>query len=388
MPSTNVSRIGLALQTAKGSRAANVQWWLDVTGGRMRPAPNVEQRSTTGLGVDVGEQFVSMLSSSGDPAFLLMRKTAPLIYYGLLGAKAHAQLGTAWSSGQTYTLGQLIKPTAGGKLFEVTTAGSGGTTEPTWASATTIGQTVPSSPAGAVYTYRQSTDMYEHTITPANDKPYFTVWVELGDSLYEVYQDVKFTGGNLEFPGGGDLALSTGLQGLAFERLTASPSGGTPVYDTGYEPFRRPGSVLKIGGTQDTSIASGNINIDWGQNLVQTDGIYPSYNEPGGRNITFGVESVWSTVARYAQINYGDPVGVTPLGTIFETDLDFKFGPDYGPQIRFIMQRAKFLEANANPDPAANPLMLSIAGGAGRVSAGSIIEVRVRNSQAGTVYAP
>lgn len=381
MPPTNVGRLGIAIQSAKGTRSSTVLYWIDLTGGGMRPTPNIETRAETGAGRDVGDQFISQMLFSGDPSFLLRRKVAALWYYATLGTKAVTQLGTIWSSGQTYTTGQLIRPVAGGKLFEVTTPGTSGTTEPAFAGVTTVGQTINSTGGVAVYTLRQLTNYYEHLLTPANDQPYCTLWLELGDSLYLVCQDVKITQANLEFAGGGDLAVAGALQGLQWERLAASPGGGT--YETGYAPFRRPGSVLKLGGVQDTTIASGNLNVEAGVNTIQTDNIYPDYVEPGARTIAFGLEAAWVSVARWAQVYTGTAAGTQPGLDLFESTMDLKFGPDYGPQIVYTLQRALYTEANPNgPDPAANPLMLSIAGGAGRVSSGNILEVRVRNDVA------
>ena len=123
MPASNVARIGIGLQTAKGVEATAPLYWLNLTGGGMRPTPETEQRSETGLGRDVGATFIRVLSAAGDPSFLLTS-----------GQRRASLLRGPWRQGcyrlrhaldfsaSTYTLGQVIRG-VDGKIYEVTTAG-------------------------------------------------------------------------------------------------------------------------------------------------------------------------------------------------------------------------------------------------------------------------
>lgn len=325
MPASNVARIGIALQSAKGVAAAAPQFWLNMTSGGMRPTPETEQRSETGLGRDPGDTYIRVLSASGDPSFLLRPKTAPLLYYCVLGAKA------------------------------VTGAA----------------------------------DPFTHTITPANDQPWVTVFKELGDSIYERFTDCKFTQANLEFAAGGDLALSCTVMGLAFKRLT--PAEGAAAAATGVHdqavPFRVPGAVYTVGGSEDDTLMSGNFNIEAGQTARQTNKITYSYLEPSGRSITFGWEGVYKDVARYAQIFYGGPAGVDPSETVFEAALSFQFGPFAGSTagtkaIKLEMARALFTGGAPDPDPGGDPLNISPSGAAGRPASGPIATVTIKNDVA------
>jgi hypothetical protein len=376
MPASNVAQLGIGLQSAKGTRSTAPLFWLNLTGGRIRLAPETEQRSETGLGRDVGATYIRVLAGNGDPSFLLRPKTAPLLYYLLYGAKAAANVGTLWLTGQTYTLGQIIR-TSANKVFEVTTAGTGGTVEPT---ATTIGSTVNATGGVAVYTLRSNTALTQHTITPANDQPWCTVWFRMGDTLYEVLQDAKFTGGNLEWAPGGDLALSCSIVGLGMERLTSDPGGGTQDLD---EPFRVPGAVYTIGASPDNTLTSGNFNVEANQTPIQTNDIVYSYLEAGTRAISFGYEGVWTSVARYAQVYYGGAAGTIPAKTLFTTDVAFQFGtPGYGPLCKFEIQKAIFTEAGTDPNPDGSPMMISVAGAADRPAAGQISQATFINDVA------
>jgi|SRR5215204_341321 len=384
MPAANVARIGIGIQAVKGTPSTAPAYWLNLTGGGMRPAPETEQRSETGLGRDVGATYVRVLSASGDPAFLLRPKTAGLIYYATLGAKTAATLGTIWSSGQTYTINQLIRPTTGGGLFEVTTAGTSGTTEPVWTGAATVGATINATAGTAVFTRRQLATVTEtlHTLTPANDQPYLTVWKELGDSIYERFVDCKMTAANMEFAAGGDLAVSSTLLGLDFSRLASSP--GTGLHDQDV-PIRVPGAVYTLGGSADNSLASGNINIEAGQNTVQTNTSTYSYIEPGQRAITFGYEGVYTDVSRYAKTYYGGAAGTVPSLSVWTETMVLQFGPNYGPFIRYTIDTALFYEATSDPDPGGAPMMLSVAGAADRPPVNPILKVEVANDVASYV---
>lgn len=163
MPASNQYQIGIALQSAKGQVVTSPQYWLDVTGGDIGPNPEVERRSETGLGVDVGEQYIRVLSGGGDANVILRPSTAPLLFYGLLGAKA------------------------------------------------VTGASAP----------------YTHTITAASVKPFFTVFKSMGGTLYEKYSDCHFTGGNVQWSPGGDVTMDLTILALAFNRSTVAYTGGT-----------------------------------------------------------------------------------------------------------------------------------------------------------------
>lgn len=392
MPSTNISRVGLAPQTLKGTEATAPIMWVNLTGGNMGINPEIETRSETGAGVDVGDRYIRVLAGGGDPSFLLRPLSAPLFYYSVLGARATAATGTAWSASLVTTLGQVVKQstyvaspatftaaTANTQnVFEVTTAGTMAATEPVWP--TTVGASITSGTATLI---NRGPGGQRHTITPANTKPFFTVWFELADSLFLIFKDCKFTSMNMEFAAGGDLAVSTGLISGGYRRVAATVGGG--YYDQVYAPLRVPGAVYNIAASPDQTLASGNFNIDSAVNPVQTDQVTYSYLEDGQREITFGYEGVYTDVQRYAQVYMGSSSGLTPSSTIYEAAMDWTFG-NGGQKIKYTMQRALFTEAGASPDPGANPLMLSVGGAAGRVTTGNISQVEIDNAAPAALY--
>ena len=213
-----------------------------------------------------------------------------------------------------------------------------------------------------------------HTITPANDQPWFTVWKEQGDAIYERYEDCKITTCNIEFTAGGDIAASLNIFGLDFTRLDAcgrAVAAAAGVHDQAV-PFRVPGAKYTIAGADDKTLASGNFNIEATQNPIQTTEISYSYLIPGQRAITFGYEGVFTDVSRYAQVYYGAPAGTDPTLTVFEAPISLQWGKDGVPtagdkRIKLTMTRALFTEAAPSMDPGGAPMMISVAG-AGRAT--------------------
>jgi hypothetical protein len=186
----------------------------------------------------------------------------------------------------------------------------------------------------------------------------------------------------MEFAAGGDLTCSTNILGLDFERLASSPGGG--VHDQ-EEPYRVPGAVYTVGGVADDAIASGSFNIEAQQTAIQTNKSVYSYLEPSTRTIGFAYERVYTDVQAYAKVYYGGPAGLKPSLQVWENTLELRYGPAYGPYVKYITPRAKYTEAGSDPDPGGAPMMLSTVGYADRPDSGPISTVEVCNNVASYV---
>jgi hypothetical protein len=259
-----------------------------------------------------------MLGSDGPATVLLRPSTAPLLLYGLLGAKA--------------------------------VSGSG---------------------------------PYSHVITTANTKPYFTMWRSAYGQLWERFRDCKLSGGNITWEAGGDVSLEITATGLEFERLTSAPVGGT--YNATEIPFRVPAYVATIGGSPQTNITGGNINLESTIEQIQTNSVYPSYVEETGRNITFSWNEVWESVANYAKPVYGAAAGTTPTQTPYEAPGGFGFSfphPTAGYSLLLEAQKAQFFPAQPTVGTDADAVRLPIAGKVARPSSGSIFTATIANGVA------
>src|SRR5215207_6497960 len=104
MPASNAFRLHLGLQSAKGTPATFGATWFTlengITGADLGVNADVETRSTMGLGRLQGDQYIRTLSARGGFNVLMQPKSAGLLLYGVLGAKAVA----ASAPGYTHTL--------------------------------------------------------------------------------------------------------------------------------------------------------------------------------------------------------------------------------------------------------------------------------------------
>lgn len=314
MPASNVFQLGFALQSAKGAAASAPQYLVDVTDADLGPNFEIEEREETGLGRDVGDNYIKVLSAEGSASIICRPKTSALFLYGVLGAKA------------------------------VTGAA----------------------------------DPYTHTLTPAADQPWFTVWRTLGGSIHEKFVDCKITNMEFEWEAGGDLTCSMDIMGLNFTRLASMDAGG--VYEQG-QPLRVPGMEYLLETVANDAITGGSLTIDAAQEGLQTTGVTYAYLEPSKREITASYDEVYQAVSRYAKVVYGGAAGTTPSTTIYEGAVQFTFG-NYttGPALRFAIPRFQFSEIEATPDSGGDPLITPVSGKAARPVSGSIITATVLNS--------
>ena len=68
-----------------------------------------------------------------------------------------------------------------------------------------------------------------HTITPGATLPYITVWKNIANTLYEVYQDCKVSTLTISAEAGSPLTATVGIQGAKSTRLTADPDVGSTL---------------------------------------------------------------------------------------------------------------------------------------------------------------
>lgn len=308
--------MSMALQSAKGVAATAPQYKFDVTDSDFMPAMEVEEREETGLGRDRGDNYIRLLSAEGSASVTCRPATTALFLYGVLGAKA------------------------------------------------VTGAAAP----------------YTHTLTPADDQPWLTVWRTLANGIHERFTDCKITTAEFEWEAGGDVMLSMDIMGLAFERLAAMPAGG--IYEQG-QPLRVPSMEYLVEGVANDAIVSGSLSIEANQEGLQTNKITNSYLEPTKREISASYDEIYQNVSRYAKVIYGAAAGLTPTETLYEGALQFTFG-NYttGPALRLAIPRFQFSEVEATPDSGGDPLMVPVSGIAARPATGSILTATVVNSVA------
>lgn len=326
MPASNVYRLGFAFQEGKGQIADQPQWLSAVTSAEIAPTMETEQRSETGLGRDVGDTYIRVLSSGGSASVLVRPGMAGLIMYGVMG----------------------------GYSYEAPAAGA---------------------------------DAGTHSFWPASDQPWMTVWRMFGDEdwspnhrLIERFHDCKITGAQFTGEAGGDLTCGLTIMGLNFERLDAFPTGG--FFDAGL-PLRVPGAQYRAEGVLQDAYTTTNFNIQANQTQLQTTDVTYRYMEPSQREITAGYTEIYQEVLNYVRVHY-DADG-SPRTDPFAMSLDYTWrDPGNTASMTLGIPRFQVAASPLQPNSGGDPLTMEISGRAARPSDPA---VRIANASVTNAYA-
>lgn len=329
MAGTNQAILGIAL----GADAAAPQYRLTVTGMDLRVATENAQREETGTSRDAGERVVTQRAVTGGFTTILRPATAPLLYYGLLGAKS------------------------------VTGAAS----------------------------------PYTHTLTPAADQPFVTLWRFLYGGFAEKFKSCKLISGQLS--GGadqnnGDLVLQVGAIGMDAEDVTDTitfdpydpQAAGAGVLDAD-DPIRWFGCTTNVDSVDAPNVDQMQNTINADQNAAKLKAVTYGKIEAGRRNIEHQYQLVFdSAEARtaYKRSAYGGSALTAPSDVVAEEVLDYTFVDSSGTP-RMTMNIPRFsvvgdIELPVNPNGEMG--RIGVVGGADRPASGAIQTVTFNNDVA------
>lgn len=389
-PPTNKYIIGVALQSGEGSVASAPQYRIMATAADMRPSMENAQRDETSASRDPGERVVTSRMVSGNFTTILRPASAPLLYYGVLGAKASSTSGPLWAASTTKALGDYVVPTASSNpdLFEATVAGDTGTAEPTWPSG--VGSTVTD---GTVTWTNRGPRRNNHLLSPADDQPWLTIWRFWGGVLSERLEDCKLASAAAE--GGadtnsGDITAQFGVVGknyadvsgsIAFDPYDPADSGGG-TFDDG-EPVRWFGTAINVDGSLNPDIDQFSNTIEAGQEAARTQQVYPSRVEPTRRTTEHSYQEVYRDLAAYKRAAYGGPSLTSPSDGISYAPWDGTWVDASGVErMRLSIPRFAFLDGPLPVNPNGELARIGVSGGADKPSAGSVLEVEFDNAVA------
>jgi hypothetical protein len=316
-----------------------------------------------------------------------------------MGNPVTTRVGTVWSSGQTYTLGQLIihtSPTT--KVFEVTTAGTGGTTVPSDAGA--VGSTIAATSGTAVFTIRDA--IYKHTYSPATSG-----LLPTPATLWKIIKDVNQPGlGTADLVdryGWGylnELGLSIepnnyllGSAGLVAKRLTDLAGVAPAITRDASElwSFSEVSAKLGVNGAAVADHILTNFNMTYSNNFntdnFQLGSLETSAIRPGNVGLGVGFSAAQSLEAHYRRAlqNNPDSVQLTLVGkgkalqsTINATTAYEEFGLDF--------KRLQYTEAPLNIDAANVLTQVAISSNGVLTPAGAFLDIYVVNTNNGLTY--
>lgn len=392
MVATGKYLIGIALQSGEGSPATTPQYRLQCQGSPdIRPATETGRREETGTTRDQGDPIVTQRAVTGGFQTLIRPNSAPLLFYGVTGAKASALRGTAWVASTAYAAGDLVRPTTANEdLFGATVAGTSAAAEPDWTAAPNVGDTVVD---GSVTWTNRGPVQNSHTLTMADDQPWFTIWRFVYGMLAERFEDCKLISAQTQ--GGandnnGDLATTFGVIGKRYSDVTGSiaydpfdPVAAAGELDTS-QPVRWFGYEHTKGGVANTDLDQMQNTINANQEGAKTDQIYFGRVEPTQRTSEHTAQYVFRNLDDYKRAAYGGVGLLTPSDSMAEDEHFYAF-KDSGGAERMDLTIPRYIYLGADLPVNANGEMgrIGVAGGPGRPASGSIETISFYNSKSG-----
>jgi hypothetical protein len=386
---TNEFLIGISVQSGEDTPATAPQYRFFVTGADLRPQVATATREETNLTRDSGDTLVTERSVGGGFTAILRDMTAPLLYYGVMGAKAAALRGAAWSI-RTFAVGDLVRPTdtANKNLFEVTVGGTPptGAVEPVWPP--NVGDTVTAD--GVTYVNRGRVQR-AHTVTPAPDQPWLTLWRFWSRSIAERFGSCKLvshqtTGGADQ--NNGDIVGQFGVVGKSYEYLSSlafdpyDPADATAGTLDNSQPIRWPGRVMKLDGTADDDVDQINHQVNADQNAARTGKLTYSRIEPGRRTSTFTGQRIYRNADDYRRAAYGSPTATTPVDEVAVRAFNLALKDASGVE-RFVVDvpRVGYTEdPNLPINPNGEIARIGFGGGVQRPAAGGVLSYVFHNN--------
>ena len=221
---------------------------------------------------------------------------------------------------------------------------------------------------------------YTHTITPANNIPYLTMWRMLGGTLWEKYEDCMISELTISADTAGPLTATLSVVGRESERLTADPDALVLPASSAVYNFNE-ASVVAHGGAT-ARISNFELTLSNNVTVQQTDDVKPYDVVAGLRSLTVSYDMIFETLAAYNVFHYGTTSGTDQVSTITETALTFTFLKGVNNSIWFSIPHAAVEEFPVDPDPGGDPVVASVRTRAQRHPSDPILTAIVKNQKA------
>jgi hypothetical protein len=222
---------------------------------------------------------------------------------------------------------------------------------------------------------------FTHTITPADDLPWLTVFRMVGNVIEERYIDCKINTFRLESSAGGTPIVTLGLLGLVPSWLTLPAS--TAVVGDPYKHYEAK-DLIKIA-TVAQRIHTLTFEVVNNINWYQADDFLGSDLDIGGReiNFSFGLHFTGPTAEpKYREFLYGGDAGVAAVAAIQEKAIEFEFVRNVNTGFKVAMPEVAYAAVPVNASPGADPLDVEVACEVNKPTAGAITTITVRDQNA------
>jgi hypothetical protein len=225
------------------------------------------------------------------------------------------------------------------------------------------------------------TTNYTHTLTPANALPYYTLYREIGGTLFEQFTDCMANEITISADAGSPLTCSISWLGLDAERLTAQPAGVSGLTLAAGQVYNYNDAAVTLAGSSTSLIGSFEMTLSNNTTTQQTDdaGFYDVV--PGLRELTVGFSMIFETLAEYNRFHYGGTSGTTQSRTLATTAAIFDFGLGTDNHVTFDFPVIAYEELPVDPDPGGAPIVVEVRARAQR-SGSPVVTATVKNQVA------
>jgi hypothetical protein len=212
---------------------------------------------------------------------------------------------------------------------------------------------------------------YTHDIIPAAALPYYTFYREIGDTLYERFEDCKVSEVTISAEAGQPLTASLNIMGRNSVRLASQPASlATPASGAVYN-FNE--ATVTLAGGATSLVGSFECTISNNVSMQQTDDAKPYDVVEGLREVSLGFTLIFESLDEYNRFNYGSTSGTAQSSTLATTSANFSFSKGTGTnEIKFDFPSIAYQEFPVEANPGGDPVTVDVRAVAQRNASGVI----------------
>jgi len=226
---------------------------------------------------------------------------------------------------------------------------------------------------------------FTHTITPANDLSYYTIWRNQSNTLWEKFTDCMVSELSVKSEAGAPLTFSTSIMGRTPTRLTTDPTAvaqdlASKTVANG-AVYNYNDATVTLGGSATALIRSFELSINNNVSMQQTDEVVPYDLVPGQREVTLSFDLIMENLLEYNKFFYGSDSGVAASSSIYTTSASFEFIKGTNNSIKFDIPSLAYEAFPVEPNPNGDPIIVSVRAQAQRGSS-PVLTATVKNQTA------
>lgn len=223
---------------------------------------------------------------------------------------------------------------------------------------------------------------FTHTITPANDVFYVTIWRMVGNVVFEKFVDCKVNTLRLEGEAGQPLKVTLSVEGIT---ATFEPSEvtGTALADMPYL-YPEGSAALKVD-TVARPLSRISLEIGNGISSYQADDYKPADVDPGAREITlsYGTRFTGATAfPDYRTFYYGSAGGTVQSPLLGTHAIDFTWTRDANTTLQILIPQYTYAALPVNADPGGDPIEIEVTGTVEKSAGAAIMTAIVKDAVA------